>query len=265
MSPKSLPFFQVHHVGPVLAFNLLKNETTTRGRELFLRILDEELPAHSLIMPVFGEIDCRAHIQVQAEKQGKSVNEIVHHCAMNYIHLLDEIKTKGFNVIAYNVIPSRPYRCRYTVKKTSRYPTYGSQKERNLITSHFNDLLREGCQKRGFPFLENFDLLVDSHGRTDEKFYMDKIHLSRRAMPMTLDRLRDLFPGYDFRLSLPYAAELGDSLCKVSQSANTFRSRVRKYYKWKYNSIKSVLHPKKIRAFISGRNRINYYTNIMEE
>ncbi len=44
--------------------------------------------------------------------------------------------------------------------------------------------------KRQLPFLENFDLLIDAQERTKGEFYMDKIHLSMRALPMNAGEVR---------------------------------------------------------------------------
>jgi hypothetical protein len=245
---RPMPFFKVHHIGPVLAFNLVKENTATRGRETFFYILENEVPANAWVMPVFGEIDCRAHIQIQSEKQGKPIEWIIESCVANYAQFLDDLLAKGYSVLGYNVIPSGPYRCKYHLKKESLYPTYGSQKQRNRITKQFNDLLRDECRKRQLPFLENFDLLVDSAERTEGKFYMDRIHLSKRAMPMTLERLGAIFPNSDFTLPSSYQTEIERSLAVVNQNEKALRARMTKYWRWKYNSIKAVIHPKNLRA-----------------
>ncbi|MDA9260661.1 SGNH/GDSL hydrolase family protein [Puniceicoccaceae bacterium] len=245
---RPMPFFRVHHIGPALAFNLMKEGAVTRGREAFLEILDDEVPANAWVMPVFGEIDCRAHIQIQAERQGKPIERIIESCVANYVQFIDEILAKGYFVIGYNVIPSAPYKCKYRLKKKSLCPTYASQKQRNRITQHFNDLLRIECDKRQLPFLENFDLLLDSLGRTERKFYMDRMHLSIRAMPMTLERLGAMFPRCDFSLPVSYQAEIECSMAEVNQHERTLKARMTKYWRWKYNSIKAVVHPKNLRT-----------------
>lgn len=245
---RPMPFFKVHHVGPVLAFNLVREGTTTKGRETIFDILEHEVPANAWVMPVFGEIDCRAHIQMQSEKQGEPIERVIESCVANYAQFLDEILAKGYSIIGYNVIPSGPYKCKYHLKRKSLCPTYGSQKQRNRISIQFNDLLRNEYSKRQLPFLENFDLLVDSLERTERKFYMDRMHLSPRAIPMTLERLGTIFPSNDFSLPLSYQAELERSMTEVNQHGKTLRARVTKYWRWKYNSIKAVIHPKRIRT-----------------
>jgi len=250
---RPMRFFKVHHVGPVLAFNLVREGTTTQGRETIFEILENEVPANAWVMPVFGEIDCRAHIQIQSEKQGKPIEQIIESCVANYAQFLDELLAKGYSVISYNVIPSGPYRCKYHLKKESLYPTYGSQRQRNRISKQFNGLLRMEYHKRQLPFLENFDLLIDAQERTKGKFYMDKIHLSMRALPMTLERLGAIFPNRDFTLPVSYQAKIERSMAIVNQSEKTLKVRVVKYWRWKYNSIKAVVHPKSIRAVFSRK------------
>ena len=62
----------------------MREGTTTQGRETIFEILEHEVPANAQVMLVFGEIDCRAHIQMQSEKQGKPIASVIESCVANY-------------------------------------------------------------------------------------------------------------------------------------------------------------------------------------
>ncbi|MGE9295228.1 MAG: hypothetical protein ACQKBV_02935, partial [Puniceicoccales bacterium] len=162
---RPLPCFKVYHLGPVLAYNLPESGTTTRGREKLFELLEEEVPAGGWVMTIFGEIDCRAHLLRQAEKQNRPIAEITAECAQRYFTVVREIRLRGFSVVVYNAIPSLPEKSSWAEGKEDEFPTYGTQAERNEAVQAYNNALRKLCDAESVPFLENFDLLVDAAGK----------------------------------------------------------------------------------------------------
>ncbi len=152
-SVDALPVFRTFHLGPVLAYNL--------------------------------------HLVIQQRRQKKPLTEIAAACVQRYAQAAEEVADAGFQVMIYNAIPS---------EKTAgmrngngdEYVAVGSCRERNLATRYFNEGLKAYCRTRGWLFLENFDCFVFKNGLTDSWYFMDRIHLSQRAMPATLNRLREL-------------------------------------------------------------------------
>jgi hypothetical protein len=198
-----LPWFRVFHLGPTLAFSLSKSDTTTRGRERLFEVLEQAVPAGVRVLLCFGEIDCRAHILKQAVKQGRPVEEIVATCLDSYFQAVRAVQARGYEVIVYNAVPTRLNTPRQP-KRDDDYIAVGSWPERNTAVRLFNAGAKVRCQACGAKFLENYPGLVDANDRTMEWFFFDAIHLSQRALPLTLRALAKLYPeaGYP-ELPLP--------------------------------------------------------------
>jgi len=248
---RPLHFFKVYHLGPVLAYNLPEVGTTSGGREKLFALLDEEIPAGAWVMTVFGEIDCRAHLLRQAEKQGRPINDITRECAERYFGVVQEIFARGFQVIVYNAIPSLPEKSTWAEGKEDEYPAYGSRADRNAAIRSFNERLRELCGAESVSFLENFDLLIDAQGVPDKAYYMDKIHLSQKAMAPTLKRLQALIPDHDFALPERHIAEQQQAAESSKKSTTDFPGYIRrKALNWG-----EALHPRSLAAIARGASK----------
>ena len=183
-------FFRCYRIGPALAYNLREYNTTTNGREKLWTLIDL-LERGSRLMFCFGEIDCRAHIALRAEKEGRTHEEVVRSVVDRYVSVILEVKRLGLIPLVWNVIPSAPtdINSRITVPPEHRF--HGTASERNDITRRFNSYLRELVQREGIYFLDLFDDLFLADGTVDLSFYRDEIHLSQKAMPLVLARLRN--------------------------------------------------------------------------
>ena len=190
-----LPWFKTHRIGASLAYNLSHEGTRTRGRERLFEVLDTKVPAGAHVLLSFGEIDCRAHLVKQARIKGLPIGTVVDMCLDEYFKVVKEIADRGFRVIVYNVVPSRVSMLGgATSRDDNKLVTSGTLLERNHAASLFNEGARRRCATCGARFLENFSRLVDGRGRTIRWFFWDSIHLSQRAMPVTLEALRMICP-----------------------------------------------------------------------
>lgn len=220
-----LPWFRVFHLGPTLAFSLSKPNTTTRGRERLFEVLEQAVPAGARVLLCFGEIDCRAHILKQAAKQGRPMEQIVATCLDSYFQAVREIQARGYEVIVYNAVPTRLNTPR-KAKRDDDYIAIGSWQERNAAVRVFNAGAKQRCGECGAKFLENYAGLVNDNNKTETWFFFDAIHLSQRALPLTLQALARLYPeeGYP-ELPLPQPT----SLEKLS---DRLRKRLRRWLKF---------------------------------
>lgn len=192
-----LPWFRVFHLGPALAFNLSRSGSTFQSRERLFAALTQFVPAGARVLLCFGEIDCRAHILKQAAKQGLPVEQIVANCLDSYFQAVREVQARGFEVIVYNAVATR-LRTPRKPKPDDDYIAVGSWSERNTATRLFNAGAKTRCAACGAKFLENYRGVVDANDRTVEWFFFDAIHLSQRAMPLTLRALARLFPDVGY-------------------------------------------------------------------
>lgn len=177
-----LPCFRSYRLGPILAYNLPRVGASNRGREKLFDLCQFHMPAGSNVLLCFGEIDCRVHLQKQSLLQRRILDDVVAECVERYISVALELRNLGFNIMIYNVIPSSLF----DDLECEEYPAFGSCLQRNEVTRLFNRELNRRCDKNDMLFVSTFDSLIDGTGSTDMSYYMDKVHLSQKAMPMTI-------------------------------------------------------------------------------
>jgi hypothetical protein len=190
----TIPLFKAYRLGAVVAYNLCKTGTKTQGREKLFSIL-AGIPKKSIVLLCFGEIDCRVHMIRQAEIQNLNVSEIAKECAWRYFSVIKEVHG-DFEVVVWNVIPSS----RQDKINSTEFPSCGTSNERNKATFSFNTALNELLQTEQIKFLSVFDKLLDEKGNTNPFYYGDDIHLSQRAMPLVISKIKELYPENDFSL-----------------------------------------------------------------
>lgn len=192
-----LDCFVTHHIGPALAYNLSRTGTQTRGREKLFEVLAQVAPRNETVLLCFGEIDCRAHVLKQAAKRAVPVETVVAECLEQYFQVVREVMARGVQVIVYNAVPSAISRTRKS-KREDDYVAVGDWRARNRALREFNAGAKQRCADSGAKFLETFPALVNESGRAVSWYYFDTIHLSQRAMPLTLRALAELFPEHNY-------------------------------------------------------------------
>ncbi len=191
----SHPLFRSYRIGPVLAYNLCRYNSSTRGRETLFELLGQ-LPKKSNILFCFGEIDCRAHVVLQSEKQSRPTKEIVKEVVDRYFSVLQEVQNMGFNILVWNVIPSAPTDINSRINVPQEYLFHGTRDERNAVTIEFNTYLKKLAEANGMFFMDFFHRLMNEDKTVKLQYYSkDDIHLSQDAMPIVLDALKK-FPGF---------------------------------------------------------------------
>jgi len=197
-----LPFFRSYRIGPVLAYNLCEYGTTTRGREKLENLLALLEPGNR-IMFCFGEIDCRAHIILQSQKQNRPLAAIIREVVERYFSVILHTRTIGFLPLIWNVVPSAPTEINNRITVPPQYLFHGSCEERNHVTRIFNQNLKTLAESAGIKFLSLFDSLFREDGSVNRFYFSDEIHLSQKAMPLVLKSLSHLFDGHEFKLPDP--------------------------------------------------------------
>ena len=185
------PYFKTYRVGPALAYNLITPEHSFK--QVFMQIL-RHIPPNSWILTSFGEIDCRAHLIRQSEKQNRSIEAVVHECVNRYFKFIKEIQNLGYHIIVYAAPPTCNVDVLQNPDDDNKYPYYGTYIHRNYTTKIFNMYLNSLCDSKNIFFLSIFDQLVSSDGKTsDSQFFSDLVHLSAQtALPLLIDELEKI-------------------------------------------------------------------------
>jgi hypothetical protein len=122
-------------------------------------------------------------------------------------------------VLICNAVPSAIPRARKTTRDDD-YIAVGSLPERNAAIREFNAGAKRRCAECGAKFLETAPAFVTAEGKAVSWYFFDAIHLSQRAMPVTLRTLAALFPGRNYpQLPLPVPSVAGRMLDGVAKKA----------------------------------------------
>jgi hypothetical protein len=195
-SEDRLPFFRTYRLGAVLAYSLCEFNTRMRGREKLFSILKEQIPPGNRLLLCFGEIDCRAHLLRQSIQQHKPIEEIVRKCVRRYYSVIKEMMDMNYELIIWSVIPSTLYE----KVANEEFPVYGTCQERNHVTRLFNRELEKLSRPDEVMTVSIYDELVDENGLTRMEYYKDSVHLSQRAMPLLLEKLKRSLCDTEFDL-----------------------------------------------------------------
>jgi len=163
---------KVLHIGPVTAFNLVKENSSTKGREKLLEILDVNSPSDVAILLSFGEIDIRAHVIKAAIKSRISVRESAVRTASKYSTAISEILSRGFSVLVQGVHASG------STYDNQSFPAVGRVEDRNYAVKQFNQYLRSFCISQSIPYSFLDSLVVDGNLKTKNEYMCDGCHLN---------------------------------------------------------------------------------------
>lgn len=98
----------------------------------------------------------------------------------------------NYHPIVWGVIPTK--NCDMFIEKPKeKFPHYGSIKERNFATKLFNQYSYDLCKQHDICFLSIFDYLINEDGSTKSEYYIDQIHLSKKAMPLIMKELEKVY------------------------------------------------------------------------
>ncbi len=188
LSHDSIPAFKSFRLGPVTAYNLCKINSSTKGREKLFSVLDTLLCPSNILL-CFGEIDCRVHLLKQSRLQNRSIDDVVKECVERYLSVANEIRNLGHRVIVWAPIASTE---NGNIAEPE-YQAFGTCEERNQLTRVFNLYLEKKTKLNNIGFLSIFESLLDKNDRTRFYYYSDQVHLSQRAMPKVIRKLKSNF------------------------------------------------------------------------
>ncbi len=180
-----LSLFKTFHLGPILAYSLMEEKTTSRGREKLFECL-KTIPKNSTIILCFGEIDCRCHILKQVQIQNKNTDKIIQNCIERYLFVIKEIQKLNFNIFIWNLIPPSPFE----LQEDRQFPSYGNLKERKEVLLKFNKHLERELKQISIPFISIYKKLTNNEGTLSKKYLLDKIHLNIRAIPFAIKEIK---------------------------------------------------------------------------
>lgn len=168
------------HVGPGLAYNLNIDNCTNRTKEKIEWLDKYYIKKDDIIVFSFGEIDIRAHLFLEAERQNIDWEKICENIVFNYIQMLRHyVMMDKAKIFVWAPVASKPIK-----NEKSEIDAIGDERSRNIATEYFIKILGEECAKIGVSVLTIFNNLIDENYKTKTEYYSDEIHLSKRAFAL---------------------------------------------------------------------------------
>jgi hypothetical protein len=145
------------------------------------------------ILLVFGEVDVRAHIVGQAEKQNRTIESITLEVVDRYFEAIMFLKNKGFKVAVFGCVAG------YVVPEGHPGPPWphsGTLLQRNSATRLLNDSIESLCKSKEIPFVSVFEDMLEEDKITTKTKYLDMdvacVHITTRMLPLVLWKFRDI-------------------------------------------------------------------------
>lgn len=188
--PENSPYpFTPLHLGPCLAYNCNRYQTSTSFRDKVDFLCQSFIQPHARILCCLGEIDLRVHVFKQTVQGGRSYQQVVDDILTQYMEFLLRLQEQGYQVSCWGPIASQSEACPLDPK----FPRNGTEVERNKATEYFNRQLSHLCQQKGILFLSIFDKMITSDYLTLEHYLSsDHCHLGQAALPLALSEWQKL-------------------------------------------------------------------------
>ena len=181
--------FSGRNIGPVIAYNFYENHYK-RAIEAYSEIEEGKDTYLSLVV---GEVDCRLHIPLQADKQKRSDDSVVGECVERLFKCYRDILNTGNKCIVFSTHPTTLESHSMSDKEL---PIYGCWERRNNICVLWNKYIKEFSEKFSIPYISFYQDLVDNNNRTKMEYYLDYCHLnSNKVMPFIMREINSLFRG----------------------------------------------------------------------
>lgn len=167
--------FKLKCLGPVTARYLY--DVHLNKIDKYLAHVDKE---NDYIILMAGEVDCRFHIPLQADRKNKKKKktpdtEMVDIFMEGFMKTYDYLLGLGYKLVSFGTHPS-------TTEDTSmtnlRRPIYDKPERRNNISVMWNTALERESKKRNIPYFSIYHYLVNSKNQTNMDYYLDYCHLN---------------------------------------------------------------------------------------
>ena len=123
----------------------------------------------------FGEIDCRCHIHKHISESNTYKQIIVNITDKYFIAIKNAIVDYvDLKVAVYNVVP--PVQ-KINTLENPEYPFLGSDDERKLYVTYFNERLRDKCAEYNFVFFDIYNDCADINGFLKKTLSDDNVHI----------------------------------------------------------------------------------------
>lgn len=178
-------FFKSYHIGPVIAYNFYEHHMALVDNI----IKNNNIQKSDYISLIVGEVDCRVHLPLQADKQKITDEEIIVKCVDRLFRCYDSLLERGYKLIAYSTHPTTTEN--HDMSREDR-PIYSCVERRNNICLMWNKKLEDLCKYKNIKFVNFYNLLVNENNITKMEYFLDYCHLnSSMCYPLILEKTKN--------------------------------------------------------------------------
>lgn len=182
---RNIPNVTIHHIGP-LTMRRIAFKTDTLLEET---IATCNLQPGDVVVLSFGEGDCRCFIKPKLV-DGLTAQAYCEDMVSHYFERLATLETNGARLATLSITPPAPYERAYL----KDWPPQGSDGERAMFTKTINDLLRVGCEQRGWLHINSYAEYVGSDGMLPQEGSDGGVHIYDTAKVRVLLTKMGLLP-----------------------------------------------------------------------
>lgn len=153
------------------------------GRDnIIINFNKDEHNENSIIVMVYGEVDCRCHIQRQIN-MGLNEDDVIYNLVNNYFGTIKNNATIYKKIIIVGVIP--PSRQNDFEKIhgpiTHAFPFVGSDEDRVRYTNKVNKLIEEFCNINGYVYFNPYHYYASEDGNLNFELSDTSCHLGNNS------------------------------------------------------------------------------------
>lgn len=177
-------YFSSFYLGPVIAYNFLEHHYLKLEDYLINNVNKKRDFIHICV----GEVDCRVHLPLQADKQLKCDATVIDECVKRLFRVYDDLLKRQYRCIAFSTHPTTTES--HDMSYSDR-PIYGSPERRNNICKLWNELTKNSCYYRSMPFISFYEYLVDENNKTKMEYFLDYCHInSKKVFQFIIEELK---------------------------------------------------------------------------
>ena len=137
---------------------------------------------NSILCFVYGEVDCRCHIQKQIIL-GNNEDDIINGLICNYFTTIMNNLNEYKKIIVVGIIPQRNKNDYEKINGeiTHEYPFVGNDEDRVRYTTKMNELIKNYCYNNDYIYFNPYDYYTNEDGTLRSEFSDTNVHLGNNS------------------------------------------------------------------------------------